>query len=186
MSTDVHYVKKCQHGVVVETCRCAAPEKRVIIVPCPPQCAAATTSKAEAAAEASVALQWLQQRLDTAKRAAYEGDGVVRLALTPSEAFECLAGLNAEAKRYAGAMWDALRDVATERRKQDEKWGEQNHQPVAWHPILMDAVCEAAKVDTKARCLGTDPRVFRDALVQVAVVAVEMIECGDRNGWWPR
>ena len=32
-----HYVKKCEHGVIVTQCRCMGP-KLVIVVPCPPKC----------------------------------------------------------------------------------------------------------------------------------------------------
>jgi hypothetical protein len=92
-------------------------------------------------------------------------------------------------------------DIHRERIRQDEKWGEQNHPMVrlghdyifqnhrnnirntnarllreggiAWSNILMEEVYEAFA--------ETDPKKQREELVQVAAVAVEIIECLDRK-----
>lgn len=32
---------------------------------------------------------------------------------------------------------------------------------------------------------GDDSLKTREEMIQVAAVACAMIECGDRNGWWP-
>lgn len=40
MQMSVHRIFKCRHGVIVRQCRCPEPTKRVIIVPCPPECEA--------------------------------------------------------------------------------------------------------------------------------------------------
>ena len=37
MSTD-HFIKRCRHGTFVTQCRCAAKDKRTIIVACPARC----------------------------------------------------------------------------------------------------------------------------------------------------
>lgn len=34
-----HYVQKCKHGVVMAQCRCPAPDKVEVLVPCPSTCA---------------------------------------------------------------------------------------------------------------------------------------------------
>ena len=82
-------------------------------------------------------------------------------------------------------VFDAVRK---ERIRQDAKWGEQNHAPMEWLPILMEEVGEASKealelyfmIDTPG---GNAERVarYRNEMVQVAAVAISMIECLDRN-----
>ena len=98
-------------------------------------------------------------------------------------------------------MIPVLDDVWLERRRQDRKWGEQNH-PIAvardihrhtdemkfwkrvndwrnrtgqltWDGILLEEVYEALS--------EVDPEKIRAELVQVAAVAVAMIECIDRQ-----
>lgn len=89
-------------------------------------------------------------------------------------------------------------DVYTERVKQEEKWGEQNHTVIEWMAILMEEVGEAAKeaVDYYNRYpvknktgIKTEPvnmeqlkrlSDYRKELIQVAAVAIQMIECIDR------
>ncbi len=95
-----------------------------------------------------------------------------------------------------------LEEVAEERMRQDEKWGEQNHPmrsgdwsaecsarsadgwkrindlrqaagELVWHGILLEEVYEALA--------ETDPAKQREELIQVAAVAVAMIECLDRR-----
>lgn len=92
---------------------------------------------------------------------------------------------------------DVLVDVAAERRRQDEKWGQQDHpngtgafKPEAdaarercerlfatgypmWWPILLEEVYEALAEE--------DPAALREELIQVAAVAVGWIECIDRR-----
>ena len=75
-------------------------------------------------------------------------------------------------------------DILEERKRQDEKWGEQNHSPMEWLPILMEEVGEASKAaldfyfgNTTSVCVDD----FRNEMVQVAAVAVAMIESFDRN-----
>lgn len=100
------------------------------------------------------------------------------------------------------SMNDVLSDVADERRRQDRKWGEQNHAdhphtgPSAdawaalvalaeaearaslhrgptWAAILLEEVGEALQED--------DPARLRAELVQVAAVAVAWIQALDRR-----
>ncbi len=73
-------------------------------------------------------------------------------------------------------MEEILKQVAGERARQDAKWGEQNHQPEKWMCILTEEVGEAAKA-----ILEGDTANYREELVQIAAVAVSMIQCFDRN-----
>lgn len=87
-----------------------------------------------------------------------------------------------------------LDEVSKERERQDQKWGEQNHAPFAYLSILMEEVGEAAQAANDAHVWGhgTDTRHWervrlehlRNELVQVAAVAVAMIECLDRGKWY--
>lgn len=93
--------------------------------------------------------------------------------------------------KYAGMM-NVLNDITIERDKQNEKWGEQNHLPIEWMSILMEEVGEASKEVVEAyfnrqegdlfNTQRTEAMLrFRAEMVQVAAVAVQMIECFDRN-----
>ena len=92
-----------------------------------------------------------------------------------------------------------LLQIKRERERQNEQWGEQNHKQIEFMAILMEEVGEASKeiVDFHFKnpyknALGT-PLVpdqgiqqarlwrYRQELVQVAAVAVQMIEALDRN-----
>jgi NTP pyrophosphatase (non-canonical NTP hydrolase) len=80
-----------------------------------------------------------------------------------------------------------LAEVKTERQRQDAKWGEQNHDPFAYLAILTEEVGEAAQAAVQARFEGGDPARFRHEIVQVAAVAVAIVECVDRGLWaWAR
>ena len=81
----------------------------------------------------------------------------------------------------------ALVDIEKERARQDQMWGEQNHNPSDWLAILMEEVGEAAKIIVERRFdhanTDDDYEDLRDELVQTAAVAVAMIECLDRGKW---
>ena len=74
-----------------------------------------------------------------------------------------------------------LNEVDEERRKQDKKWGEQNHSPADWLMILGEEFGEAAKAALEAKFGQGSLRQYRNELIQVAAVAVAMIECFDRH-----
>lgn len=69
-----------------------------------------------------------------------------------------------------------LKEVLNERKNQHRKWGEQNHSPDRWSSIFGE---EAGEVH-KAIC-ERDWENYREELIQVAAVAVQMVECYDRN-----
>jgi len=79
-------------------------------------------------------------------------------------------------------------DVQIERDRQDDKWGEQNHDPLTWGAILTEEVGELAQAVLQTRfggALGGTVNIRREA-VQVAAVAQAIVECIDRGMWrWP-
>ena len=82
-----------------------------------------------------------------------------------------------------GIRGDVLREVNDERRRQDDKWGEQNHDPFCYLTILMEEVGELAQAALHARFGGHAAGTMRKEAVQVAAVAVAIIECLDRDKW---
>jgi len=88
-----------------------------------------------------------------------------------------------------------LDEVMQERSRQDEKFGEQNHNTVAWMAILTEEVGESAKeaceVYFNQRLRFRNKEVgeiysiglknLREELIQVAAVAVAFVESLDRN-----
>lgn len=80
-----------------------------------------------------------------------------------------------------------LDDVAAERLRQDSRWGEQNHDPNDYFAILAEEFGEVAKEVVEWR-FGIEKSnrahrltTIRAELVQVAAVAVAMIEAIDRR-----
>ncbi|MDC1285225.1 hypothetical protein N8Z33_00900 [Flavobacteriaceae bacterium] len=69
-----------------------------------------------------------------------------------------------------------LQEIKKERAQQDAKWGTQDHHPFKWGAILSEEVGE-----TLSAVLEDDMVNYREELVQVAAVAVAMIESIDRK-----
>lgn len=78
---------------------------------------------------------------------------------------------------------NALNDVLAERSRQDAKWGEQNHDPFVFLAVLMEEVGELSQAALKVRFGGDTPSHMRGEAVQVAAVALAIIECLDRAKW---
>jgi hypothetical protein len=91
-----------------------------------------------------------------------------------------------------------LSEIIAERQRQDAKWGEQNHDPMSWLVILMEEVGEASQralhmryakeeYDSGGQCGSKEDFIeysseqYRHEMIQVAAVAVAMIQCFDRN-----
>lgn len=77
-----------------------------------------------------------------------------------------------------------LGEVTTERFKQEEKWGQQNHGDFKWLTILGEEVGEACEAALKSsiQTASLFHRIqLRDELIQVAAVAVAHIEALDRK-----
>lgn len=68
-------------------------------------------------------------------------------------------------------------EIAAEREAQDQKWGVQDHTPDRWLTILGEEYGEACKA-----VLEHDTEGYRTELIQVAAVAMAMIESLDRQG----
>ncbi|BFH71914.1 hypothetical protein J27TS7_08350 [Paenibacillus dendritiformis] len=85
-------------------------------------------------------------------------------------------------------MNEVLAAVAYERRRQDSKWGEQNHQPPLWIGILGEEfgeLCEAINETVfdngaEARKKGGYENMRAEA-IQLAAVAVAFVEYLDRH-----
>jgi hypothetical protein len=99
----------------------------------------------------------------------------------------------------SGKLFRIFLEIDRKRKRQDEKWGEQNHpmlnknmkpeylkptldyyrrindlkDDMDWRTILLEEVCEAF--------LETEPEKQREEMVKVAAVAVQIIECLDRR-----
>ena len=71
----------------------------------------------------------------------------------------------------------ALDKVLAERRQQDLKWGIQDHQPFAWLTILGEEFGESCQAALRARFGGRPIEEYEREVVQVAAVAVAMLEC---------
>lgn len=76
-------------------------------------------------------------------------------------------------------VFSILEEVAKERKRQDRLWGEQNHTPREWIGILGEEFGEVCKEINE---VGAETS-YRIELIQVAAVAVAMIECLDRDKW---
>lgn len=70
---------------------------------------------------------------------------------------------------------DPLTEILNERARQDEKWGEQDHDNLYWLAILSEEVGELAEA------LLCDYTRVRPELVQVAAVALAWLECMERH-----
>jgi len=84
---------------------------------------------------------------------------------------------------------ELLCEVTNERKRQNEKWGEQNHDPFAWSAILSEEVGEFSQAVLKARFeygAHLEPSILEQArqeAIQVAAVAIQIVECLDRGKW---
>jgi NTP pyrophosphatase (non-canonical NTP hydrolase) len=82
----------------------------------------------------------------------------------------------------------AYDDVMRERAKQDAKWGEQNHDPFIYLAILLEEVGEYSQACLQTQFGGKHGGLgqMREEAVQVAAVAMAIVECLDRGKWsWP-
>ncbi len=78
----------------------------------------------------------------------------------------------------------SLISVLDERKRQDKKWGEQNHDPYTWLAVLQEEVGEYAKEALEMHFGKKDNLVeLYKECVHVAAVALAMVECIDRHKW---
>lgn len=83
-------------------------------------------------------------------------------------------------------MESIFEEIKVERLKQDVKWGIQNHKPIEWIAILTEEVGEVSKAALEEhfkKCYWdlTMLKEYRKELIQVAAVAIAMIESLERN-----
>ena len=69
-----------------------------------------------------------------------------------------------------------IQKVINERAHQDHKWGVQRHSPELWMSILMEEVGEAAKEILEENFSGYKSSGLYGELVQVAAVAIAILE----------
>lgn len=82
-------------------------------------------------------------------------------------------------------------EIADEMERQIAKFGVQNHEPPIYLTILMEEVGEAAQAALHAKndfrpgsgWNEAKLKEYRKELIQVAAVAMSMIECLDRGEW---
>lgn len=74
-----------------------------------------------------------------------------------------------------------LVQLLAERAKQDAKWGRQDHTPIEWLAILTEEVGEFAQEALRHRFGGKVDPNLKYEVVQVAAVAIEIIESLERN-----
>lgn len=97
-------------------------------------------------------------------------------------------------EQYKSNAADILFEILQERKKQDAKFGIQNHSPIEWIAILGEEFGEASKEALEAHfkqknnfgSLGKSEenlQNLRNELIQVAAVAAAFVECLDRNVW---
>lgn len=75
----------------------------------------------------------------------------------------------------------AMAEISLERKRQDEKWGVQNHHPILWNLILAEEMGEVAKALNEWHFRSAPVKDVRDELIQTAAVCVAMLESMERN-----
>jgi len=75
----------------------------------------------------------------------------------------------------------AIAALLAERERQDKKWGEQNHDPITWSAILSEECGEFAEAALHAKFGGHAAGGLRDEAIHCAAVALQIVECLDRN-----
>lgn len=76
-------------------------------------------------------------------------------------------------------------EITAERDAQDAKWGNQHHSMPIWSAILTEECGEAAEGALRVEFHGEEDHLahLREELVQVAAVAVHIIEKIDSGDW---
>ena len=75
---------------------------------------------------------------------------------------------------------EAVAAVLAERQRQDAKWGQQNHAPASWFPILGEEYGEVCKALTENEFRGLPLAQVVTELTETLAVAVAWAECLDR------
>ena len=83
-------------------------------------------------------------------------------------------------------MENVLNLIRAERERQNKKWGEQNHDDYRWLAILTEEVGELAQAILHDEFGGSHAGTAKTALINVAAVAVQWLECMERRQLTPR
>jgi hypothetical protein len=75
----------------------------------------------------------------------------------------------------------ALLAIVDERRRQDLKWGVQNHDAGTWALILLEEIGEWAKAELQTRYGGPEAGRQHEEAVHAAAVAMAIVECMERK-----
>lgn len=75
--------------------------------------------------------------------------------------------------------------IDAERKRQNEKWGEQNHDDYRWLAILTEEVGELSQAILHDEFGGRAAGTAQTELVHVAAVAVQWLECMQRRHLTP-
>lgn len=76
---------------------------------------------------------------------------------------------------------EMLMSILGERKRQNEKWGEQNHDDYRWLAILTEEVGELSQAILHDEFGGKATGTMRDELIQVTAVAFQWIEALERR-----
>lgn len=76
---------------------------------------------------------------------------------------------------------DIFLEVNQERKRQQAKWGIQNHDIATWCLILGEEAGEVQKAALEHLTQGKDIAPFRDELIQTAAVAFQILEWFDKQ-----
>lgn len=83
-------------------------------------------------------------------------------------------------------MSQALSNILDERKRQDQKWGEQNLDPFTYLAILMEEVGEFSQCALHDKFGGAEAVKLQEEAIHMAAVAMAIVECIDRDKWrWP-
>lgn len=75
----------------------------------------------------------------------------------------------------------AIDSVLEERKRQNRKWGQQDHDPMVWSVILTEECGEFAQAALQGKFGGLKASGLRNEAVQCAAVSLQIVECLDRN-----
>lgn len=77
-----------------------------------------------------------------------------------------------------------IADILQECDRQDAKWGaDRDHDPFTWLAILVEEVGELAQAVLNNYSVRSSIKNLRAEAIHVAAVAIQFIDCLDRNTW---
>ena len=87
---------------------------------------------------------------------------------------------------HIDAQTKAIAEILEERNRQNEKWGEQNHDPFTYLTIFIEEAGEFAESALHSLFGGSAATGLYGEAVQMAAVAMAIVESLNRDKWtWP-